>query len=332
MAKYRRRLQGIGSSTLVSLPKEWVDANGLAKGDEVGIETDASTAVLSAGGEARPPKTLEISYPLLDQENIVANITGAYLLGYDIIKISAGGGIPAADRDKIREAMRRLVGMEIVEETGSSMAVQFLPDAAALRPQMILRQMNTIVVAMHNDLLAAIGSRDRSKLTTIASRDHEVNRQYFLLVRLMRSVMTDRRLASAFSLENIDVLDYRIAANLVEDAGDTVVELAGALYTTAAPRPDLKKMRAVASGSGRVGELAVEALVTRNRVTAIDAIRAHRLNQGKMSSLRSALERRGQIPLDYLDMLHMFERIERSWADVADLITPDYGRDVAKQA
>lgn len=326
MAKFRRRLQRIGSSTLVSLPKDWVDANGLAKGDEVSLETEQGTLVLNIGS-VRPAKELEISYPLKNQENIVANITGAYLLGYDVIRITADHDILIEDRDNIRNAMRRLVGMEIVEETGKSMRIQFLPDATTLKPQMILKQMNTIVVGMHNDLLAAIESNERENLKTLASRDDEVNRQYFLLVRLLRSVMTDRRLASAFSLENIDVLDYRIAANLIEDAGDTIVELASAMYDTSASRGDLKKIHDIAKGSGNVAVLAVDALVARSRVVAINAIQAHRVIQDKLSALRMSLERRGKVPLDYLDMLHMFERIERSWADVADLITPDYGRE-----
>ena len=326
MTKFRRRLQSIGSSTLVSLPKEWVDANNLKKGDEVNIETEHGTLVLHATSN-RPAKELEILYPLKAQENIVANITGAYLLGYDIIRISAERDILIKDRDNIRNAMRRLVGMEIVEETAQSLRIQFLPDATMLRPQLILGQMNMIVIAMHNDLLTAIKSHDRSNLETLASRDDEVNRQYFLLVRLVRSVMTDRRLASAFSLENIDVLDYRIAANLIEGAGDTIVELADALYETSSSEADLGKIYDIVKGSKRVAELGVNALVDRNRTMAIDAIQAHRTIQNKMSTLRSSLERRGKIPLDYLDILHMFERIERSWADVADLITPDYGRE-----
>ena len=39
MARFLRRLQRIGSSVLVSLPKEWVIQNGLEKGSQVEIET-----------------------------------------------------------------------------------------------------------------------------------------------------------------------------------------------------------------------------------------------------------------------------------------------------
>ena len=46
------------------------------------------------------------------------------------------------------------------------------------------------------------------------------------MVRLIRSTLVDKRLANVFNIENIDILDYRVAANLLENAGDTIVELA----------------------------------------------------------------------------------------------------------
>ena len=85
MTKFIRRLQKIGSSILVSLPKEWVEANELDKSNEVELETSDNTISIIAGKTERPSKEVVISYPLPQDENIVANITGAYLLGYDII-------------------------------------------------------------------------------------------------------------------------------------------------------------------------------------------------------------------------------------------------------
>ena len=79
MTKFVRRLQKIGSSILVSLPKEWVDANNLNKSSQVEIETGQDSLSISANKETRPTKELEILYPLSKEENIVANITGAYL-------------------------------------------------------------------------------------------------------------------------------------------------------------------------------------------------------------------------------------------------------------
>ncbi len=53
------------------------------------IETGQDSISISANTETRPTKELVISYPLPKEENIVADITGAYLLGYDIIQINS---------------------------------------------------------------------------------------------------------------------------------------------------------------------------------------------------------------------------------------------------
>ncbi|MEK0376518.1 MAG: phosphate uptake regulator PhoU, partial [Nitrosopumilus sp.] len=232
MTKFIRRLQRIGSSILVSLPKEWVDANNLDKGHQVEIETGQDSISISANRETRPTKELVISYPLPKEENITANITGAYLLGYDLIQINSKSTIPAEDREKIRNSMRRLVGMEIIEEDASHINTQFLLDTITLNPEKILKRMSSIALGMYDDTSNGLILDDKSNLQTLSKRDVEVNRQYFLLVRLIRSTLVDKRLANAFNLENIDIIDYRVAANLLENAGDSIVELSNFIYNS----------------------------------------------------------------------------------------------------
>lgn len=324
MPKFVRRLQRIGSSTLVSLPKEWVDANGLAKNAEVEVYTGQDSVTITASSESQPSKEITISYPLPRRENIVADLTGAYLLGYDAIIIKARTSIPAGDREKIRNSMRRLVGMEIIEEDSTTISMQFLLDAAALNPQKILRRISSIALGMFKDAISSLVREDRSDLRTIANRDDEVNRQYFLLVRLIRSATVDRRLAAAFNLENIDVLDYRIAANLLEGAGDTVIELAHSLYSTTAPRSYLRKIHDVAKNFDLMEQKTIDGFIDGDRKLAIEAITLHKKFEERIQSIKLSLEGGGQIPIDYLDLVYMFERIERSWADIADLVTPIY--------
>lgn len=324
MPKFIRRLQKIGSSILVSLPKEWVEANRLDKSIEVELETSDNTISITAGKTERPSKEVVISYPLPQDENIVANITGAYLLGYDIIRIKAKTLIPGEDREKIRNSMRRLVGMEIVEEDSSNVNVQFLLDATTLNPQKILKRISSIALGMFNDISLSLISDDRSTLQTLAHRDDEVDRQYFLLVRLIRSTISDKRLATAFNLENIDVLDYRIAANILETTSDTLVEIANSLSNTTLSKNDLKKIYELTKDIESIHKKSIDAFIEQNRSLAIDAIASHRKFQRKISDIRSSIEQKNQLQIDLLDLIYMFERVSRSWADVADLVKPVY--------
>lgn len=324
MTKFVRRLQRIGSSILVSLPKEWVDANKLDKSSQVELETGQDSISISANRETRPTKELVISYPLPKEENIVADITGAYLLGYDIIEIASDSIIPGEDREKIRNSMRRLVGMEIIEEDSSHINMQFLLDATTLNPEKILKRMSSISLGMYDDTTNGLISDDKSNLQTLSNRDVEVNRQYFLLVRLIRSTLVDRRLANAFNLENIDVLDYRVAANLLENAGDSIVELGNFIYNSSLSKEHSKKIYDVVKDFNKLAEKAIDSFTKPDRLLAIEAISLHKKYEEKLSKLRITFGNKKQIPIDFLDLVYMFERIAQSWADVVDLVKPIY--------
>jgi phosphate uptake regulator len=324
LPKFIRRLQKIGSSILVSLPKEWVEANNLNKSAEVELETSDNTVSITVKEAERPSKEVIISYPLPQEENIVADIIGAYLLGYDIIRIKGKTSIPIEDREKIRNSMRRLVGMEIVEEDSSNVNVQFLLDAATLNPQKILKRISSISLGMFNDISLALSTGDKSNLQTLSNRDDEVDRQYFLLVRLIRSTINDKRLASMFNLKNIDVIDYRIAANIMETSSDTLVEIANSISNSKLSKNELRKIYELTKDIELIHQKSIDAFIEQNRRLAIDAIATHRKFQKKISDIRSSIEQTNQLQIDLLDLIYMFEGVSKSWVDIADLVKPIY--------
>ena len=142
------------------------------------------------------------------------------------------------------------------------------------------------------------------------NRDNGLNR-YFL---------HGRQKTSSFNLENIDILDYRIAAH----AGDTVVQLALQLHKTSMPPAYLKKIHGVAEEFAYMGRNVIDAFVGSDRKAAIVAISQHKQFEKRMQNLRTSLESEKNISVTYLDLLYLFERIEKAWNDIADLIKPVY--------
>jgi len=309
---------------LVSLPKEWIDANNLDKSNQVEIETNQNNLSIRTQQSKRPSKEIEISYPLPKGESIVPTITGAYLLGFDIIKIVGKSPISIVDRESVRGSMRRLVGMEIIDEDATNISVQFLLDETSINPQNILKRMSSIALGMFSDVVLALESGDKTNLETIANRDAEINRQYFLLVRLIRSTIMDTRLAGIFNLENIDILDYRIAANTLEIAGDTVVELSESLIKSNLPKTELKKLYDFAKDMDKIQIKSIDSFISNDRSLAINAIALQRNNSTKISKIRSSLESKKQISLAFFDLIYMFEKILQSWSDITDLVKPSY--------
>jgi len=324
LSKFTRRLQKIGSSILVSLPKQWVDDHNLVKSSQVQIETLENSLSITVGEGRKLSKEIKIEYPLSGEENIAANITGAYLLGYDIIKINGKSTISVKDREVIRESMRRLVGMEILEEDASNITGQFLLDETSINPKTIFKRMSSIALGMFDETLSTLTKSDSLNLQTIPNRDDEINRQYFLLVRFIRSTMVDRRLAGIFNLENIDILDYRIAGNILETAGDTIVDLSKSITDTSLSGTDQKKIYEIAKDIKNIQKKAIDAFITNNRSLAIEAIKLHGQHQEKVSKIRSSLKHKKQTPIAFLDLIYIFEKIAQSWSDISDLVQPTY--------
>lgn len=325
MARYARRLQQIGSSILVSLPSVWVKSNDLKKGSivPVHINRDNSLSIFpSEDDTADKIKELVIPYPSVSMDMLVNEVYGGYLLGYDMIWIKASSQISFEDADRIKKAMRKLVGLEIVDEDGFHISAQFLLNADTLEAEKILRRMSAIVAGMYRDMLEAIRLKQNSSICKVISgRDDEVDRQYFLLVRLIRSAMMDQKLAGKLNLSNIDILDYRIAANLLESAGDYIVDLANAI--------DLSRTKAVDEivEAGvlveKMHEKSVVAFVNKNRSESNSVVKMYDNFMEVINSIKSSVDSNNpESTVAVLNLIYSMDKIARCWVDVADLVKP----------
>jgi phosphate uptake regulator len=324
MARYARRLQKIGSSILVSLPSQWIKSNKLKKGTvvPVDINLDNSISIFPSEDMVDEAKEVTIPYSPLSMDTLVNQIYGAYLLGYDMIHIKANSQISFEDADRVKKAMRKLVGLEIVDEDGFHISAQFLLDANTLDAEKILRRMSAIVAGMYRDLLEAIRIKEGSIRRVISGRDDEVDRQYFLLVRLIRSAMMDQRLAGKLNLSNIDILDYRIAANLLESAGDYIVDLAGMIQ-------ELSQIKFVdeISEAGmlveKMQEKSVAAFVNKNRAESTLVVKAYNRFNEIIDSIKNNTEsKKPESAIPVLNLTYSMDKIARCWVDVADLVKP----------
>ncbi|MCW4015982.1 MAG: phosphate uptake regulator PhoU [Candidatus Bathyarchaeota archaeon] len=222
-----------GGTFFVCLPKDWAEKNGLDRGAVVSVtETADGTLVINPkyNVERSPQVAVITPSSLLDRV-----IIEKYLLGYDIIQVQAKDRISPMDRERVKQASTRLVGLEIVEENHSKIVMQCLLEPSTFPPQKILRREYSIVSGVHRDAMTALLEGDVELAKNVVARDNEVNRLYFLLVRVLRTVIQHPGLSEKLGILPIDCLDYRLAASLVESIGDhsasigkTAIQLAGA--------------------------------------------------------------------------------------------------------
>jgi len=216
-----------GGTFFVCLPKSWAEQHGLKRGSVVAIgeSSDGRLFIDPSSGTAPSPQTIVLKPGrYLDRE-----IVGKYLLGYDIIRVEAKNRISFEVRETVKRAARRLVGLEIVEEDYASIVLQCLLEPSSFPPEKILRREYAIVAGMHKDIVNAFVDGDLPLAKGVISRDDEVNRLYFLLVRVLRTIIQKPSLGIKLGVKPIDCLDYRLVANLVETIGDECVHIANRL-------------------------------------------------------------------------------------------------------
>jgi len=319
-----RKIQRTGGGTFfVCLPKGWAERNRLDRGSLVALsETVDGRLVIDAkyGVEPAPQVVVIKPTPHLDRE-----IVGKYLLGYDIIRVEAKERISPSDRERVKQAASRLIGLEIIEEDYAKIVMQCLLEPSAFPPEKILRREYSIASSMHRDAVTALIEGDVPLAKNVISRDNEVNRLYFLLVRILRTVIQNPGLSEKLTIRPIDCLDYRLTANLVESIGDQSAQVAenaiklGTKIAKELSQPILKLHNVVYESH----ENALKALFSRDVLVA-ESVRAE---QETVATIFHEIETMAHTqPIELaphvLAAASSMNRIYDHSVDIADLVMP----------
>lgn len=324
MLKDLRRLQRSTSGTFfVCLPRDWSEAHGLKKGTLVALNEDADGKLFidpEYNVEPSPKSTSLLVGPYLGRE-----ITGHYLLGSDIIRIRAKERIDYDTRSIVKSAVSSLIGLEIVEENYSQIVLQCLLEPSGFPPEKILRRNYSIVAGMHRDVVTAFIGGDSQLAQSVIARDDENNRLYFLLVRILRTIIQNPRLGQKLGLSTIECLDYRLAASLIETMGDSCVQAAEKTLELQGARPldDMKKLLSdLQTACYEANELALKSFINKD-IAAAESIRKMR---EKVQTISLNIEKIAQDqPLEVvphiLAMNAFLKQIYEYSVDLADLVT-----------
>ena len=225
MGELRKVQQTPTGTFFVCLPKDWAIKNGLKKGVSVNLDvTSDGKLIVDAQCSVEPPSrvtSLNVG-PYLGRE-----IIGRYLLGYDCIDILARDRIDSNVRKVVKSTASSLAGLEIVEETSSKISLQTLmQQPSGFIPEKILQRNYAIVAGMIRDAANSFLYGDVELAKNVIERDAESNKLYFLLVRILRTIIQNPRLSEKLGITPIDCLDYRLAASLIEAIGDACVQVA----------------------------------------------------------------------------------------------------------
>lgn len=319
-----RKVQRTPSGTFfVCIPKDWAERYGLERGSTVAISETSDGKLLidpEYGASPSPRVAVLKPVPYLSRE-----ITGKYLLGFDVIRIE-GKNISFEVREDVKKAASRLVGLEIVEEDYSKIVLQCLLEPTGFPPDKILRRGYSLAAGMHRDVISALVNGDVSLAKSVIARDEEVDRLYFLLIRILRTIIQNPSLSEKLGVQPIECLDYRLVASLVENIGDECVRAACKVTMLNGTKlaEDLKKLFVeLHSICFEAHENAVKAFLAGDVPLAVTVGGMHE----KVERVFDALEKstKAQIPdfvPQFLAAASAIKQIYEHSVDIADLVMP----------
>ncbi|HYA55297.1 MAG TPA: PhoU domain-containing protein [Nitrososphaerales archaeon] len=318
-----------GNSFVVSLPKTWVNDVGLRASDPVAVlvQPDSSLLIVPRRDIRTPSRSeaiLEASQGL-DKDFLLRHFISYYLAGYDTIRITLGRS-DGALRGFIREGIRRkLVGVEIIEESSAGILTQCLSGYVDLPLKKALERMAIIAGGMLTDSVAVLQGGGKSLATEVIERDDEVDRFYHFLLRQLNIAVRDRSVIQEIGLTSTrDCLGYRLVVKSVERVADHAAGIAlQAEELQNLPESAVKRITEMTAMARKVFDGSISALLRLDGKIAEEAIAKTKdvvQLEGKLSSEVLAPRMSGS---QVASLKLMLESIRR---------TAEYGSDIAEVA
>ncbi len=203
--EHRKLIKFGNSSHIVSLPNDWLKKNNLIKGDTIFIEENGNNELVLRSQikeKKREEKQITIDTESKEPEKVGREIISAYINDYRTIKL-VGKNIEKNSK-KIREMLKELSGIEILEQTKDHIIAKDFINLEDISMLHLVRRMDILTRNMLND---AKDSLQRDVYQSLMQRDEDINRLVFLAYRLAKfSIENPEYLKN----DNLKVLDFVI--------------------------------------------------------------------------------------------------------------------------
>jgi phosphate uptake regulator len=208
-----------GSTYFVTLPKAWAESVGITPGAVVTLLPNDSGTLLLVPDSLVRRNRCSIDLGNWSFERLQREIISRYIAGFDVIEIRAER-IRPDQRRKLREIAQGLIGLEIFEETQSSVALHALVNVRDFPVPKTLRRIFDITRAMLTDAVAAFCQHDKELARDVIERDGDVDRLALLVARQFSLLLRDLVLEEDYGLSRLQFQHYRGVSGQLERVAD----------------------------------------------------------------------------------------------------------------
>jgi len=219
-----RRVQFTGgSSYVVTLPKEWIDAQKIKKNDPLGIEIepDGTLLVTTAINQESVQRIKEFNLAGISEPTYLFRLLiGAYITGFTTIVIRSKERFPPFVRTVVREFTQMTIGQEVIEENDMTITIKDLLNPAEMPFENTIKRMFVIVKTMHEDAITVVKNLNPKLREDIAARDNDVDRLHWLIARQTNMILTNVTLSKKMAIAPSRAVHYYVISRIIERIGD----------------------------------------------------------------------------------------------------------------
>ncbi len=213
-----RKLQRIGKTLYVSIPKSWTSVMQLRQGDKVKLipQPNDSLCICSADTRERPREILLRIKAKDSIQSLKREIVAAYVDGFDIIKLKPKEKITEEQQENIREIVDHLFGLEIIEISGDAITIQCLLKRT-LKIDVTIQRIYNVISSMFEETVFALREQNANLVPSLSRRMHDVRRLSLVTNRLLRSLLLFPTPENHMRLSLIDCADYLQILHIISE-------------------------------------------------------------------------------------------------------------------
>lgn len=280
-----RKIQKVGAATLtISLPSAWVRKRRLKKGDQVFLIEEGEALKVLTQQEARSRNDAAMEFrvdaDLCDEPGMLERvIVGNYVLGRQKVIVTSSSRLRSDHIQEIRQAVKHLTGLGIIEESESRITLQCAIDPAHYPLDTLIKRLFNLSATMLGESIEALVTGDGSLAEDAIKREEDADTMYWLILRLVLSAQLDEGLVETLGMRSrLEIPGYRAIAKDLETVADRCEEIAHAVLLLIEEKVELsptiaKQMKEMCTAVIDLYGKALGGLLSRDLKQANEAIR-----------------------------------------------------------
>lgn len=221
----RRRVQTVGGvSFSVTLPKEWVERNGIKPKNPLDIREINKKFLLISCEKTEKKKKVVIRVDGLSGERLSREIISSYVSGCNEIILKSNKYFSVEKRKIIQKMSMLLVGFEIFENNQSTIELKKI-SGDYVPTEQYFKKMLKITMSMFDDFIKLLLGENGGLGEDLIFRDESVDRINHIIMRRCVNTIKHFTFSDPPYISIIDVYHYEREAVRIERIADHVVKM-----------------------------------------------------------------------------------------------------------